>query len=154
MKLTQGQYALIDVDEYHIVENYRWYAVKGGNTFYARTYLKKVKGIQKKIFMHRIIMDAKLNQIIDHRNHIGTDNRRSNIRFVTRQQNNQNRKPNTNSTNQFKGVLKSCNEWEARIRIDGKNQYLGMFATQEEAAKGYDKAAKKHHGEFSHLNFP
>ena len=46
------------------------------------------------------------------------------------------------------------NPWQARIWADGKDQHLGYFPTDEEAARAYDKAAKMHHKGNAKLNFP
>jgi hypothetical protein len=45
-------------------------------------------------------------------------------------------------------------KWIARIRYDGKHKFIGYFDDEIEAAKAYDEAAKKYHGEFAVLNFP
>lgn len=42
--------------------------------------------------------------------------------------------------------------WHARIRIDGKTVSLGGFATPEEAATAYNKAAKEAWGELAYQN--
>jgi hypothetical protein len=44
--------------------------------------------------------------------------------------------------------------WRARIRVNGRRIYLGSFENELDAAKAYDSAAKKHHGQFAAVNFP
>jgi hypothetical protein len=42
----------------------------------------------------------------------------------------------------------------ARIGFEKKEIHLGYFRSEIEAAKAYDRAAIKYHGEFASLNFP
>ena len=41
----------------------------------------------------------------------------------------------------------------ADIRANGKKMWLGYFETEIDAARVYDEAAKKYHGDFAMLNF-
>ncbi len=107
--------------------------------------------------MHREVINVPNGMVADHANQNTLDNRKANIRPATPTQNAYNkRKPNRKSTSIYKGVSwsQSDKKWMSRIYIDGKNRYLGCYKTQIEAAKAYDHAAKKYHGEFAYLNFP
>lgn len=70
----------------------------------------------------------------------------------------QNRKIHFNNRSGFKGVYlhrgKGPNCWYAQIRAHGRKIHVGAFLTPEEAARAYDEAAIKYHGEFARLNFP
>jgi hypothetical protein len=78
----------------------------------------------------------------------------SNCRWVTRQQNCMNRRKYRNNKSGFKGVSVSGRKWEAQIMARGIAEYLGAFATPEDAARAYDKASLRLHGEFGIRNFP
>jgi EREBP-like factor len=54
----------------------------------------------------------------------------------------------------FKGVRLQGNRFIARIMANGLRVYLGTFATAEEAARAYDKVARRTMGEFARPNFP
>jgi hypothetical protein len=59
-------------------------------------------------------------------------------------------------TSIYKGVSWIVREskWRARIKLDGKEVYLGRFHSEIEAAEAYDEAAREHFGAHARLNFP
>lgn len=87
---------------------------------------------------------------IDHINGVRADNRPENIREATSYQNNQNVGIRKSNTSGMKGVSwnNERQKWQAHICLRGKNKYLGLFSTIEEASAAYQSAAKDYHGEF------
>ena len=88
-------------------------------------------------------------ELIDHENLIKKDNKFLNLRKATPAQNLRNRIVRRDSGTGLKGVYVSSNRFKAQITVDGRRINLGSFATPEEAACAYAKAAKEHHKEFS-----
>ncbi len=84
---------------------------------------------------------------LDHINRIKTDNRLSNLREVTRQQNSINTGVPSNNTSGHKGVvwIKRRNKWEARIKVSGVQKHLGYFETLEEAIAARKRGEAKYH---------
>jgi len=162
IKLTQGQLALVDDDDYQWLNQWKWHAHKdkSGN-FYASRSSTKIDGKQHTIFMHRQILGLEFgdSRQVDHANHSTLDNRRSNIRLATSTQNNQNRIP-FKSTSRFKGVSrhfihskgKIYKYWQAHIKYKGKQIFLGHFKNEYEAAQVYNVAARKYFGEYAYQN--
>lgn len=156
IKLNEGKTAIVDSGDLEMVAKYNWNVIESRNTCYAHTVIGHWV-----VNLHRYIMSARPGQIVDHINGNGLDNRRSNLRFVTAQQNRMNSvKPRLeNATSIYKGVHyekggKRKKRWRARIDANGKKKHLGRFATEIEAAEAYDTAAREHFGEFAKLNFP
>ena len=91
---------------------------------------------------------------LDHINGVRDDNRLENLRDSTRQQNMFNRKATKGSTSKYKGVSwKSKNsKWVAQCCISGKVKYLGLYKTEQEAAKAYENYVKDYHGDYRYKN--
>ena len=157
IKLTQGQFALVDNEDFAKVSGYKWYAVKHRNTFYALTSIRKGNKITS-LKMHRLILGLRRcdGKITDHRDRNGLNNQKANLRLCTNQQNGQNKRPQKGGTSKYKGVYwhKPREKWCGKVATNGKNQHLGYFVGEAEAAKAYDKKAKELFGEFAYLNFP
>lgn len=94
------------------------------------------------------------DNVVDHINGNPSDNRASNLRESSVCQNVRNRRPK--SGRDLKGVhwADHANKWAAHICVDYKQKHLGYFDDPEDAARAYDAAAVKYHGEFARLNFP
>lgn len=142
--LTQGKYAIVDAADYEWLSRWRWYFVQG--------YVGRGENVDGRFLMHREILNAPNDMDVDHKDGNGLNNTRANLRLATQSQNLCNRVAESG----YKGVgfQKRNGKWRARIKINRKEIYIGEFASAEDAARAYDVAALKHHGEFARLNFP
>ena len=95
--------------------------------------------------------------VVDHINRNSLDNRRANLRLATHDENARNRvKINKKCSSIYKGVCwnKHHKKWQGQIQVQRKSMHLGYFDDELDAARAYDAAAEKYHGEFACLNFP
>jgi hypothetical protein len=91
---------------------------------------------------------------IDHINNIRNDNRIENLREATRSENQANRKIDGCGTSKYKGVSwrrRDC-LWVAKIMVNQKSIWLGLYHNEEEAALAYNKAALEYFGEYAKIN--
>ncbi|MCK4999579.1 MAG: HNH endonuclease [Anaerohalosphaera sp.] len=145
-----NRFALVEPADHPALSKFKWYAVKTPHTFYAARSHNK-----SQIRMHRQILNAPPNLIVDHIDHNGLNNTRKNLRLATPAQNARNQKPRKNKSSKYKGVCfhKRDKTYHARIYHNGKPIHIGCFKNEKDAAKAYDKKAKKLHKQFAFINF-
>ena len=141
--LTQGQVAVVDDDIYEELMKYKWHAQKHRNTYYARrtVHEKGNNGKCRCVMLHHIVIgNPPLGMIVDHIDGNGLNNQRSNLRFVTCRQNQQNQ--HIAKTSQYPGVHwhKKINRWVSRIKVNGIRRNLGVYVNEKDAFEAYCKA--------------
>ncbi len=158
--LTRGKYAIVDPDDYRRLSKHKWYAAGSpGNCYYAVRAVITKNGKKRRLHMHREVIKAPDNLLVDHINRNSLDNRKANLRPATPSQNGRNRAKYINGTysSKYKGVTLHRGKkkpWGAHIQVNHKLISLGSFDDEIRAAKAYDRAARRYHGEFAVLNFP
>ncbi len=151
--LTQGQFAIVDPEDYDWLMQWKWIAHWSDITksYYARrtSYCGRKKSL---VIMAREIMKAQKGTEVDHRDHSTLDNRKSNLRICPKFKNCANRKTRADNTSGFKGasLIRASGKWKAEICSNGQKIRLGLFGTAEEAGEAYRNAAIKIHGEYAH----
>ena len=152
IELANGEIAIIDEEDWLLVAQYKWRLLEKRYTKYAQANIKK-NGKWRTMRMHRLIMNCPRNIQIDHIDHDGLNNRKSNLRFATNQQNNFNRK-GYDTSSKYKGVTwrTKLKKWEAQIQTKGKSKYLGYYANENDAARAYNKMAVQVFGEYAYVN--
>jgi hypothetical protein len=145
IELTQGEIAFVDNDAPTWIFDVKWYALHMGGTYYAARSIRREDGKQTTQYLHRVLLDVKPGEQVDHRDGDGLNNQCSNLRIVTHAQNQRafNRQQ-TNNKSGFRGVCwhKRLRKWLAQIPHDGVRRYVGLYDTPEEAAKARDEKAR------------
>lgn len=152
LPITQGEVCLIDLqDLVRLAGKPCSLAGRGKH----RKYVQFAGPKGTPILLHRFIMRAPKGVEVHHINGNGLDNRRANLRLVTRQQNAAGfQRKRSGSKSRFRGVTwwERDQNWMARIVVNYREIYLGYFDLEEDAARAYNAAAKEHFGDFAHLN--
>jgi hypothetical protein len=155
--LIRGLYALVDDEDYERVSQYKWSISSSGGYDYPHTPIR-IEGKIKYIKMHRFIMNADIDTLVDHKNKDTLDNRKCNLRLCTKSENMRNRAMSKNNKSGYKGVRyypfgrRKYKVWKAQIGFNRKYISIGYYHTKEEAALAYNEKAKELFGEFASLN--
>jgi hypothetical protein len=159
-KNAAGRVAIIDEQDADLVRGFAWVCDKRG---YAVTTIN----VRRILRLHRFILGLKPGDPgLDHEEGDKLNNRRNNLRRATQAQNSRNRGKSTtrNFCSQYKGVTflggerrdrsPNLSRWQASICLNYNHIYIGVFATEEAAARAYDAKARELFAEFARLNFP
>lgn len=108
----------------------------------------------KSLLAHRVILamaNGRWPEQVDHINGDRSDNRIKNIREATHQENSRNRRMLKSNTSGIKGVCwsKAAQKWQANIKVNGKQFFLGVFDSLEDAAESVKAKRIEMHGQFS-----
>lgn len=141
---------IVSLEDYDKLKKFKW-------TQSPKGYVSAVIN-GKNVQIHRLIMNAKKGQLVDHINRNRLDNRRENLRFFTRKKNAQNRSVRDNKkSSKYKGVYykKGVQAYCVRIRSDGIEKIIGYFDDEIVTAECYDQYILQNE-DMSHypLNFP
>lgn len=156
-RLNQGYVTIFDPEDRGLASKGSfWVRVINKRTAYVIHQKYVGIGRSKNFRFHREIMNAPPDVQIDHISGNGLDNRKRNLRYATRSQNQRNKHPRDNCSSKYMGVswCKRRNKWKAIIQSDKKVTNIGRFDTEIEAAMAYDEYAIRLHGDFARLNFP
>lgn len=155
ISLSQGKFALVDDSDYKWLNQWKWSLLRRRHQH--KYYAVRGDKNNKIIYMHREILGLKRGREVqaDHINNNGIDNRRVNLRKCTHKENQRNQPKNVTNTSGYKGVTwyKAGGKWHAQIKVNRTKYHLGYFFCLIKAAKAYDRAARKYHGDFANLNF-
>ncbi len=137
-------YFYFDLEDYDKIKNYCWSFSNNGYVY--------TKSNKKNLFLHRLIMNCPDDKEVDHIHHNTNDNRKENLRIVSRSQNSMNKKP----INSFgiNGIYfdKSRNNYYVYIKKDKIKHYLGRYQSFNDALYARREAEEKYFGEYSYAN--
>lgn len=133
----------ISLDKIELVSKYRW------NVSSSHGYVASGSS-NDGILLHRLVMNAKDNENIDHIHGDKLDNRNEMLRVVTQSQNGMNAKKKSNNTSGVTGVYfdSDRNDWVAEIHVNRKKIFLIRSKHKEEAVKARKEAEIKYFGEY------
>lgn len=145
---NSGKEFIIDTDDFEKVKNYCWYISSQGYVC-----ANSRNGNSKRLNIHRIVMDAKKGDLVDHKNWNKLDNRKSNLRLASKSQNNTNIKLKSNNTTGYPGItMNKSGSYVVRISQNGTRIYLGTYKNFEDAVKVRRSAEIELHGDWSGEN--
>lgn len=138
---------LFDLEDFEKIREYCWLRDNNG-------YITAKTNSETMVYLHRLVMNAQENDIVDHRKHNILDNRKQYLRIGTQSQNMMNVRKRKDNTSGAKGIWyrNKINKWQAEIVVNGKKIYLGAFENKENAIFARKQAEDEYCGEWSFDN--
>ncbi len=136
-------YILISKEDILKIQKRKWCLLKTNRQIYVRSTKRK-----SCLFLHQYLLPTKSPYLfVDHINRNTLDNRRSNLRLVSRFQNGWNMKLRSDNRSGYKGVhwFKKTKKWCARISVMGKRISLGHYCNLKDAIRVRKCAENKYH---------
>jgi len=154
IRLNKGEFAVVDEEDFEMLNKHLWYLSIQGNNKYAQRRIN-IRGKITNCTMH-VFLCKKDGFIIDHIDRNGLHNYKSNFRYCNYSENTTNRIRKVKGSSIYYGVYYSKREsiFRSCITKNGKFYDLGKFTSETDAAVAHDIKAKELHGEFASLNFP
>lgn len=108
----------------------------------------------KHILLHRFIMrQTDPDMLVDHHNQITLDNRKANLRLVSRSQNGRNNTTKRGASG-YLGVNLDRGRIVVRHKMNGKLKHIGIFKTLIDGANAYDNYVRTNTDRIGNVNFP
>ena len=135
--------AVIDAQDFARLGSLPWRLDRDGYVMrkaWVKGPARGVRGKVVRVYLHREVMGlpnrATDSRIVDHINFDRLDNTRANLRIVTVAESVHNRRSQYGSSSRYTGVtLHRSGQWQAQVRFDGKDHYLGLFTNEHEAGR-------------------
>ena len=146
IQLPHGYVALVDDEDEERVRQHRWRPLVEGRTVYAIARLPRLRDKQRTLYMHRLVVEAKPRERVEHRDRDGLNNARANLRVRTTSRSGTRRGgglPEGLRWSRYNGVMwdAEVGKWAAVNGPPGASVRIGVYATEEAAARAYDEAA-------------
>lgn len=146
VKGKEKQRTIVSTNKIDILKNINWFA--SGNNYVCGRVNNEIYTI------HRYLLNAKPNELVDHIDHNKFNNTMENLRICSRSENMMNSIIPSNNKSGFKGVNKDkrYNKWRAYITVNKQQINLGYFDNLSDAIKARQDANQKYQGEFAYAN--
>lgn len=147
--------AIVDTCDLERICQHKWYAhrnsgARPGSALYVRSI-----GAYRETgspWLHRFVVGAERDKVVDHINHQPLDCRRSNLRTCSRSENEQNRAgASVHSRTGVRNVswVARKQAYRVRVRAFGKTHECGMFKSLADAASAASEARARLHSGFA-----
>lgn len=130
-------WTMVDAADYRDLSAHRWHLGGGGYVMRHVPHPTRKHPARALLLLHRplLALDFGDPRQVDHINRDRLDNRRVNLRIVSRAQNGQNRPAIAGTTSRFRGVhwYAASQKWRAIVEIGPRQHYLGVFEDEDDA---------------------